>query len=150
VLAELGLDEDERKRRILDVMNKADLLAANDHGGEAGMEACMVEAKAPIGDDGDAQVLIADDARHVSALTGEGLDGVLSAIAERLDQDQRSASVKVGPKDGAARAWLHERGRVELRSLAESGDETFDVSMDEADWARFRARWPALGDAAHD
>ena len=80
----------------------------------------------------------------VSALTGAGLDDVLAAIDRKLDTGRSFACVRVGPTDGAARAWLFDRGRVEVRDLAESGDETLDVSMDETDWARFRARWPAL------
>ena len=80
----------------------------------------------------------------VSARTGAGLDDVLAAIDRKLDTGRSFACVRVGPTDGAARAWLFDRGRVEVRDLAESGDETLDVSMDETDWARFRARWPAL------
>jgi hypothetical protein len=55
--------------------------------------------------------------------------------------------VTVGPADGAARAWLFDRGDVRLAEMADSGDETIDVAMDEADWSRFHARWPALASA---
>jgi hypothetical protein len=31
--------------------------------------------------------------------------------------------------------------------MGDSGSETINVAMDEADWSRFRARWPDLATA---
>ena len=72
------------------------------------------------------------------------MDDLLAAIESRLGSGRRTASVTVGPADGAARAWLHARGKVQASHIAEGGDETIEVAMDDADWARFGARWPAL------
>ena len=79
-----------------------------------------------------------------SALDGGGVDQLLEVIDARLGQDRRTLSITIGPADGAARAWLHERGKVTASAVGETGDETMEVAMDEADWARFGARWPAL------
>jgi len=82
-----------------------------------------------------------------SALNGRGIASLLQAIDDRLGAGRVLSSVVVGPADGAARAWLFDRGDVRLAEMADSGDETIKVAMDEADWSRFRARWPALADA---
>jgi GTP-binding protein HflX len=77
-------------------------------------------------------------------LKDTGINALLQAINDRLGAGRRLSSVTIGPADGAARAWLFNRGEVRLAEMADSGDETIDVAMDEADWSRFRARWPAL------
>ena len=48
------------------------------------------------------------------------------------------------PADGAARAWLFDRGQVRQSEISDTGDICLEVSMEEADWARFHARWPEL------
>ena len=128
VLADLGIDEDAQAERILPVMNKADLLAA----------------------DRDRAVMLGnmfEGGCLTSALTGAGVEALLQAIDSRLGAGRRLSSVTVGPADGAARAWLFDRGEVRLTEMADSGSETIDVAMDEADWSRFRARWPDLATA---
>ena len=125
VLADLGIDEDQQAERCLSVMNKSDLLDAGDP---------VREALANLFDEGC----------FTSAMDGDGIDGLLAAIEARLGGGRRTASVTVGPADGAARAWLHERGKVQASRIGDAGDETMEVAMDDADWARFGARWPAL------
>ena len=123
VLADLGIDEEARETRILPVMNKSDLLS---------------------GDDGEMLANMFPGGCLTSALSGDGIEDLLQAIDDRLGAGRKMASVVVGPTDGAARAWLFERGEVRLTEVTDSGSETIDVAMDEADWSRFRARWPAL------
>ena len=69
---------------------------------------------------------------------------LLEAIDSRLGAGRHVDNVVVGPADGAARAWLFDRGEVRNAAMAENGDETINVAMDDADWARFRTRWPTL------
>ena len=125
VLAELGVDEEAQEARLLSVLNKADLL---DGGG----------AQAEI-----LENLVADAVR-VSALTGDGVDGLLAAIEARIGVGRRLAEVIVGPADGAARAWLFSRGDVRRSETSDPGETRLHVAMDDADWARFHARWPGL------
>jgi GTP-binding protein HflX len=128
VLADLGIDEDAQAERILPVMNKADLLAA----------------------DRDRAVMLGnmfEGGCLTSALTGAGVEALLQAIDSRLGAGRRLSSVTIGPTDGAARAWLFERGEVRVTEMGDSGSETINVAMDEADWSRFRARWPDLATA---
>ena len=128
VLADLGLDDEAQTDRILPVMNKADLLDADDARTE--MLGNMFAGGC-----------------FTSALNGRGIASLLQAIDDRLGAGRVLSSVVVGPADGAARAWLFDRGDVRLAEVADSGDETIKVAMDEADWSRFRARWPALAGA---
>ena len=128
VLGELGVDEEAQEARLLSVLNKADLL---DGGGS------------------QAEILenLVSDAVRVSALTGDGVDGLLAAIEARIGAGRRLAEVIVGPADGAARAWLFSRGDVRRSETSDTGEARLHVAMDDADWARFHARWPGL--AAH-
>ena len=128
VLADLGIDEQAQAERILPVMNKADLLAGDRAGAEM------------LGN-------MFDGGCFTSALSGEGVEALLQAIDARLGVGRRLSSITIGPADGAARAWLFERGEVRLTEMADSGSETINVAMDEADWSRFRARWPDLATA---
>ena len=125
VLTDLGIDDEAQTDRILPVMNKADLLDADD--ARAEMLGNMFAGGC-----------------FTSALNGQGIESLLQAIDNRLGAGRLLSSVVVGPADGAARAWLFDRGDVQLAEMADSGDETIKVAMDEADWSRFRARWPAL------
>ena len=125
VLADLGIDEDQQADRCLSVMNKSDLLDADDPAREA-------------------LANLFDDGCFTSAMDGDGVEGLLAAIEGRLGSGRRTGRVTVGPADGAARAWLHQRGKVQASRMGDAGDETIEVAMDDADWARFGARWPTL------
>ena len=125
VLTDLGIDEDQQAERLLSVMNKSDLLDRSDPTREI------------LGN-------LFEEGCFTSALDGGGIGDLLDVIDARLGQDRRTASITIGPADGAARAWLHERGKVTASAIGETGEETMEVAMDDADWARFGARWPSL------
>ncbi|USI72652.1 GTPase HflX [Sphingomonas morindae] len=80
-----------------------------------------------------------DDVVTVSALTGEGVDGLGRALADRLNRGARVHHLALDPADGAAIAWLHQHGEVLARCDGETAVE-LDVRLSEADWARFGAR----------
>ena len=53
----------------------------------------------------------------VSAMTGEGIEGLLAAITERLEEDWKTVEVEVGAGDGRRLAWLHAHGDVVRQRL---------------------------------
>ena len=87
-------------------------------------------------DDGSHRVLFAGDSPATRPQFSNSGDAVFFNYRDQWWQVQTA--------DGAARAWLHERGEVFTSRMGETGDETIEVAMDAADWARFGARWPAL------
>jgi GTP-binding protein HflX len=98
--------------RTLEVLNKADLLG------------------------GVAHVPARDDAVAVSALTGEGLDALLTMIDRRLGARHVSMHYDIAVEDGAKLAWLYRHGEV----VARADDEALvhvEVRLSEADRARF-------------
>ncbi len=99
--------------RTLEVLNKADLMG------------------------GIANVPLRDDAGiAVSALTGEGLPALLSAIDRFLASQLVTLEVDVPVTDGAKLAWLYRHGEVLHREDSET-DVHMEVRMSEADRARF-------------
>ena len=125
VLSDLGMTEEEQAGKILSVLNKSDLLDEE-------------------GDQPEMLKNLFSGGCFTSAETGTGIDMLLEAIDSRLGAGRRVDNVVVGPADGAARAWLFDRGEVRNAAMAENGDETINVAMDDADWARFKTRWPLL------
>jgi GTP-binding protein HflX len=106
------LDENWQERSI-EVLNKADLLG------------------------GISQVAARDEgAIAVSALTGEGLPALLSAIDRRLAAQLVTAAYDVPVADGAKLAWLYRHGEVLDRRDGER-DVHVEVRLSEADRARF-------------
>ncbi|MCS6931102.1 MAG: GTPase HflX [Acetobacteraceae bacterium] len=101
------------RTRVIEVLNKADLLG--------GLSA--------IGDAPPGAVAI-------SALTGEGLDALRAALDERLAAGMETLDVSLPPSDGARIAWLYEHGEVLGRSDAEDAVR-LTVRLSPADRARF-------------
>jgi GTP-binding protein HflX len=108
-----GTLDDAWQERCIEVLNKADLLGGIGH----------VAARD-------------ENAIPVSALTGEGLPSLLSAIDRRLDAQLVTLTCDISVADGAKLAWLYRHGEVVSR---EDGNETvhLQVRMTEADRARF-------------
>jgi GTP-binding protein HflX len=99
--------------RSLEVLNKADLL------------------------DGIAAIPQREDPSvAVSALTGEGLPALLSAIDRFLAAQLTTLSVDVPVTDGAKLAWLYRHGEILVREDHDE-DVHMEVRLSEADRARF-------------
>ena len=115
VLAELGLVDDHAKPMI-EVLNKADLIAEHD--------------LALIADriDGQRWVL-------ASALTGAGCDQLMTAIDNALAAQRTVVELDVAFADGKTLAWLYRRGQVLAREDGETGAH-LTVALDPADVAR--------------
>ena len=98
--------------RVIEVLNKADLLGGADH------------------------VAARDGAEVISAITGEGLDRLASAIDRHVLQAMEQAEFRLPVQDGAPLAWLYAHGEVVDRSDGED-EIRLVVRLLPADRARF-------------
>lgn len=117
-LKELGIDP-HGDRRIIEVLNKADLLDAEER--EAAKKST------------DRQQMIL-----LSALTGDGVDVLLKRLDDVLFAAGRVSELAVGVDDGEGLAWLYRHGRVLRREDKEDRIE-LHVTLSEADeekWSR--------------
>jgi GTP-binding protein HflX len=111
MVADGTLDEDW-PRRMLEVLNKADLL-----GGIPGV--------------------VQSDGIAISALTGDGLDRLLAAVDDRLAARLTLLDVDIPVTDGAKLAWAYRHGEV----ISRADDEThvhLTLRLSAADQARYR------------
>ncbi|NBB71010.1 MAG: GTPase HflX [Alphaproteobacteria bacterium] len=123
VLAELGVDEGEQERRVVELWNKVDRL---DDQARADAEARLPRERAVLG----------------SARTGEGEAALLNLIAHRLGQFRTRLRLAVPVADGEAIAKAYRLGAV----VARHDDErlvTLDLDVPAANVERLR-------DFAHD
>jgi len=104
------------RERVLEVLNKADLLGGID----------AVARRSP-------------DAIAVSALTGEGLEDLRQAIDQRLAAGMETIEVTLPTTDGARLAWLYQHGEV-LSRQDEAEAIRLTVRLSPADRARFEGR----------
>ena len=100
ILASLGVPDTTRR---IEVWNKIDRLPLEER------EALMVQAARMPG------VLA------LSAVTGEGVDGLLDAIAARAGDPRHDSDLVLPYGEGRRRAWLFEQGIVRSEAEAEDG-----------------------------
>ncbi len=112
-----------KDRRILEVWNKIDLLDPDAREAIEGQA-----ARANI------------DAVAVSAWTGEGIEPLRSAIADRIDDDPET-ELTLEPSQGEALAWLYEHGRVTGRETDGEGRMRLTVRLDPQAMGRFEQRF---------
>ena len=106
---------------IIEVWNKIDMLAA--------------EAREAI----EAEAARREDVVTLSALSGEGVDGLRRAVSEQLSTGNRVRTLSVPQGDGAALAWLHAHGEVIGQEI--DGDNMIvEVRLSDSGLARFMAR----------
>ncbi len=72
----------------------------------------------------------------VSAQTGDGLELLREAIAERLDLEKLVRRIPLGPADGRLRAQLYEMGAVLGEEAQPEGGWLLDVTLSRSRWAR--------------
>lgn len=124
VLMALGLSEETLGKRVIHVLNKADLLAGYNR------------------PDGFA---MPPDAVLTSATRGDGIRGLLAAIETRLDQGMQHRRLLVPVEQAAAVAWLHRHAQIDRITILDDGGQEILCFASTADWARFSRQWPALG-----
>ncbi len=116
VLADLGIDESAG--HVLEVLNKADLLAP----AERGHLSQRLEGQA--------------ESVLCSALTGAGCDDVLALIDRRLSAQRRQVTIDLKLEEGAALGWLYDHGEVIARRDEGLATEV-DVKLAPRDLERF-------------
>ena len=116
VMADLGIAESAG--HVLEVLNKADLLA----GPERGHLTQRVEGQ--------------PDSVLCSALTGEGCVDVLALIDQRLSAQRRQVTIDLKLEEGAALGWLYDHGEVVARRDEGLATEV-DVKLAPRDLERF-------------
>ena len=99
-------------QRLVEVLNKADLLGG-------------VEAVPPM-----------PGTIPVSALTGDGLEALRTALDLRLSAGMETAEYRIPPQDGARIAWLYEHGEV-LSRADEDDAVRITVRLTKPNRARF-------------
>jgi GTPase len=121
VLTDLGVIGSDGRTPILEIWNKIDLLNE--------------EQRAVL----TAESMRRDDVVAISAVTGEGIEGMRMLLADRLTVARRLRHIELSQNDGAGRAWLHAHGSVENESV-EGAVTTLSVRLSDADFARFQLR----------
>jgi GTPase len=125
VLDELGIEPADP--RVIEVWNKIDRL------------------------DSDARTRVFNFAerqpdRHshvtVSALTGEGIDRLLSAIEERLAEKRQTLHVSLDPSDGAGLSWLYRHSEVLSREMQDDGRLAVNVRADAKNAELVKHKYP--------
>ena len=80
-----------------------------------------------------------DDVVAISALTGEGVDGLVREVADLLTAGHQRYAVTLDAADGAGAAWLHAHGEV-LAQDVEGDQVVYEVRMAPRDYERFATR----------
>jgi GTPase len=89
-----------------------------------------------------AEAVRRDDVAVISAISGEGIEGLQALVSGRLTVAHRLRRVNVDPANGAAQAWLHAHGEVISESL-EDGLMVIDIRLSDADFSRYQTRFLA-------
>ena len=122
VLGELGIESDG-DRRILEVLNKIDLLPPPARKG--------LRARNGAG-----------GAVAISALSGEGVPDFLHRIEDILEHGALSFALHLAPDDGEGLAWAYRHGRVHSRHDSARGI-ALSLAIDPAELPRFENRYGA-------
>ena len=115
ILTSLGVGDEAP---VVEVWNKIDALEA--------------DARAAVETRADRE----DAVFAVSALTGDGLDGLLAAVGDILEEPRTAKRLTLPHSDGKRRAWLFEAGVVERETQTDEGVE-LDVLWTRTQAARY-------------
>jgi GTPase len=118
VLAEILGPEEDGRPALIEVWNKSDMLD------DESRDRLLAEAKRR------------DDVILVSALTGEGVDGLQTLVGQRLTVSHRMRHIQIATIDGASIAWLQANGEV-ISTTMKDDVMTVDVRLSDADYGRF-------------
>ncbi len=113
ILADLGIDEKEGGERIIEVWNKIDRLEPENH------DAILQKAATR------ANVI------PVSAISGEGVDKLMTVISERLSGVLTEATVIIPSDKQALISWAYENAVVDGREDNEDGSVSLDLRLTE-------------------
>jgi GTP-binding protein HflX len=122
ILRDLGIDEAEGERRIIEVWNKIDRLEPEFH------EAIVQKAQ------GTPNVVA------VSAVSGEGIDGLMDEISRRLSGVLTEATVTLPVDRLALLPWLYDHAIIDSREDNEDGSITLDLRLSETEAVELERR----------
>ncbi len=122
VLRELGIATQDEDSRLLEVWNKIDCLGAAQRDEVA--NAARRQLHTPV---------------LVSAVTGEGIDGLLALLAERLGRKDETFELVVPAQEGRLLAWLHENTEIVERTTNDDGASHCRFRIDPARKGRLDA-----------
>jgi GTP-binding protein HflX len=111
ILEDLGIGENERTERLIEVWNKIDNLDAEAH------EAIAERAA------GHSNIMA------LSAVTGEGVDRLIDEIGKRLSGVETEATITIPPEKLAIVSWVYENAQVDHRDDNEDGSVTLDLRL---------------------
>ena len=126
ILRDLGIDL--ATGDIIEVWNKADLLEPHERERLAGLSERLPRERRPA---------------LVSAVTGEGVDRLLTAIEGRIGAGRPVFQVTLDPVDGKALNWLHEETEVLERRTDEDSNVLLAVRVATEKEPRFLNRFPS-------
>jgi GTPase len=127
VLRSLGIDPSDSER-LLEVWNKIDRLDAESRERFVNLAARRPSDRHPV---------------LVSALRGEGMPALVSAIEERLSVSRITLQVMLDPGDGAGLSWLHRNTEVMTQQADEEGHLRVHVRADSGKAEQLRHRFRA-------
>lgn len=113
ILADLGIDEKEAAARLVEVWNKIDRLEP--------------EAREALANKAESS----ENTVAVSAITGEGVDGLLAEIGRRLSGVLTECTVVLGVDQLQLLPWVYEHAIVDGREDLEDGSVSLDLRLTE-------------------
>ncbi len=122
ILSDLGIDEKEAAKRIIEVWNKIDRLDPEAH------EAIAERAAGR------------ENVMAVSAISGEGVDALMDEISRRLSGVLTETSIVIPADQLSIVSWVYSNAVVDGREDNEDGSVTLDVRMSEAEAAEFERK----------
>ncbi|MBY5328349.1 GTPase HflX [Rhizobium leguminosarum] len=122
ILNDLGIDEAEAEKRLIEVWNKIDRLEPEVHD-------TMVQKSAG-----------ASNVVAVSAVSGEGVDTLMEEISRRLSGVMTVATIRLPVDKLALLPWLYDHAIVDGREDNEDGTITLDLRLSEAEATELERR----------
>jgi GTP-binding protein HflX len=124
VLSELGIEAADR--RLIEVWNKIDRLDSDGRARLLNLAERQPADRRPV---------------PVSALGGEGIDRLVTAIEQRLSESHLTLSLSLDPADGAGLSWLYRHSEVLSKDMDDDGRLAVTVRTDPAMAERVRAHF---------
>ena len=122
ILGDLGIDEAEAAKRLIEVWNKIDRLEPEVHD-------TMVQKSAG-----------ATNVVAVSAVSGEGVDTLMDEISRRLSGVMTETTVRLPVDKLALLPWLYDHAIVDAREDNEDGSITLDLRLSETEATELERR----------
>jgi GTPase len=125
ILAELGIEPDDQ--RLLEVWNKIDRLDSEQRVRIFNVAERQQHRRLPL---------------LVSALSGEGIENLLTAIESRLGEARQTLQLLLDPSDGAGLSWLYRHSEVLSRQMRDDGRLEISVRADAKNAEMVKHKYP--------